>query len=77
MGCVIFDFDSTLISVESLDEILSSKVQSNQELTSRLRSITDRGMSGDLPFSESLRLRLELVRPVLEDVRAFGNRARG
>ena len=32
-------------------------------------------MSGDLPFSESLRLRLELVRPVLEDVRAFGNRA--
>jgi D-3-phosphoglycerate dehydrogenase / 2-oxoglutarate reductase len=59
----ILDFDSTLVSVESLDELarISLGDQPDKELKlARLHAITNQGMNGGLPFDESLRRRLEL-----------------
>jgi D-3-phosphoglycerate dehydrogenase len=59
----IFDFDSTLVSVESLDELarLSLHDQPDKETKlAQLHALTNKGMSGGLPFDESLRRRLEL-----------------
>lgn len=57
----IIDFDSTIISCESLDELarLALKDRPDQEsIVQALQKITDQGMAGALPFDESLRRRL-------------------
>lgn len=59
----ILDFDSTLVSVESLDELarISLEGHPDKELKlAQLHAITNQGMNGGLPFDESLRRRLEL-----------------
>jgi D-3-phosphoglycerate dehydrogenase len=59
----ILDFDSTLVSVESLDELarISLEGQPDKELKlAQLHAITNQGMNGGLPFDESLKRRLEL-----------------
>lgn len=59
----IFDFDSTLVSVESLDELarLSLEDHPDKEVKlAQLHALTNQGMNGGLPFDESLRRRLEL-----------------
>ena len=59
----IFDFDSTLISLESLDElariVLAEKTDGAFRFT-KLQELTNLGMAGKLPFDESLRRRLDL-----------------
>ena len=76
MGTVIFDFDSTLISCESLEEILRNKLVNHPEMQNRIGDITAQGMEGRMTFQESLRGRLELTAPVLSDVISFGQKAR-
>jgi D-3-phosphoglycerate dehydrogenase len=59
----ILDFDSTLVSVESLDELarLGLENQPDREIKlAQLHAITNQGMNGGLAFDESLRRRLEL-----------------
>jgi len=59
----ILDFDSTLVSVESLDELarLGLEHQPDRETKlAQLHAITNQGMNGGLAFDESLRRRLEL-----------------
>lgn len=60
---IIFDFDSTLVSVEGLDEIAK-----NRGLEKEVERITNSGMSGNLPFSKSLRLRWNLIKPQQGDI---------
>jgi len=72
---VVFDFDSTLIDCESLDEILSRVLAGRPEVTAQVRAITDRGMEGLVPFRESVESRLRLARPTLVQVRQFGEEA--
>lgn len=59
----IFDFDSTLIGVESLDELahiaLADRADGGFRL-SKLQELTNLGMAGKIPFDESLRRRLDL-----------------
>lgn len=75
MPSVIFDFDSTLISVESLEKILFEPLRHNPELLSRIEAITAMGMSGEIGFAESLSRRLALAAPTLSQVTEFGQTA--
>jgi len=76
MGTVIFDFDSTLINCESLEEILAPKCAQQPGLEDQLRSITAMGMEGKITFQESLSRRLALAAPTKVEVTGFGERAR-
>ena len=60
----VIDFDSTFIKVEALDELakisLDGQINKN-EIVHQIESITNKGMSGEMPFSESLTERVELL----------------
>jgi D-3-phosphoglycerate dehydrogenase / 2-oxoglutarate reductase len=59
----IFDFDSTLTQLETLEELARIALSGHPERTARLvelQRITDLGMAGNLSFNESLRRRLPL-----------------
>jgi len=60
----IFDFDSTLVRVEALDELadiaLVGDADHAQKLQ-RIREITQLGMEGSMSIEESLRMRLQLL----------------
>src|SRR5579884_717658 len=67
----IFDFDSTLVNVESLDELaaiaLARGMDDPSSLT-RLKEITALGMEGKIAYDESLSMRLKLFRATRKDV---------
>jgi len=71
MSTVIFDFDSTLVRCESLEEILKPKFVENEGLETQVREITNLGMAGQIDFRESLARRLALAAPSRKDVAAF------
>lgn len=59
----ILDFDSTLVAVESLDELARLALKDNPEGEKRLlelHALTAEGMSGCLSFDETLKRRLQL-----------------
>lgn len=59
----ILDFDSTLVTSESLDdfaELVLANEPNKDALCAELQAITARGMAGELPFDESLTARLKL-----------------
>lgn len=76
MASVIFDFDSTLIRVESLEEILRPHLEANPKLAEEMETITNRGMEGLISFRESLEQRLAMAQPRLADVQKFGESAK-
>ena len=60
----IFDFDSTLVRVEALDELAEIALQGRSDRASKLasiREITNLGMEGRMPIEESLRRRMDLL----------------
>ncbi|KAI4258903.1 MAG: hypothetical protein LQ352_001016 [Teloschistes flavicans] len=59
----VFDMDSTLIDQEVIDELARSI-----GITSAVASITARAMNGEIPFEQSLRERLALLKGVKADV---------
>lgn len=68
---VIIDFDSTLVSVESLDELgrIALAQNPNQEQIMReIDAITRAGMEGHLSFTESLKSRLRLFQASREHI---------
>lgn len=71
MATIIFDFDSTLVPVESLEEVLRASV-SDPDVLRWVEEITRRGMEGELDFRASLEARLALAAPTLDAVRATG-----
>ena len=76
----IFDFDSTLVSVESLDELLELSVRRQEKesavrrIMSEIHAITDEGMEGGIDLRTSISRRLALARPTRDDLLALGNR---
>lgn len=59
----VLDFDSTLITLESLDELARLALADNprrETILRELQEITNRGMAGTLAFDVSLRQRLKL-----------------
>ena len=72
MGTVIFDFDSTIVSCESLEELLRQQHTNNQELLEEAQKITLQAMEGKIPFKDALRIRLEMSIPSLDKIVDFG-----
>ncbi|ADQ16965.1 D-isomer specific 2-hydroxyacid dehydrogenase NAD-binding protein [Leadbetterella byssophila DSM 17132] len=61
----LIDFDSTITKVEGLDELAAIALKSDPEGESkvaRIKELTDKGMAGELSFSESLTQRLALLK---------------
>jgi D-3-phosphoglycerate dehydrogenase len=61
----VIDFDSTFTKVEALDVLgeLSLVGRPDRDDTlAQIKTITDRGMAGELSFTESLELRIKLLR---------------
>lgn len=61
---LVFDFDSTLVRGEGLDQLFLHSLGGRPDRSERLaefQRITDRGMAGEIPFRDSLHRRLELL----------------
>lgn len=61
---IVFDVDSTLLNVESLDfavEHALSSASDGADRTARLKALTDQGMAGQLDFRTSLEQRLAIA----------------
>ena len=77
MATIIFDFDSTLVGCESLELILKEKLKDRPEAKNEILEITQQGLRGVIPFSESLARRLAIASPSLKEVEEFGFKALG
>lgn len=72
---IVFDVDSTLLAVESLDFAVERALREagdGAQRTVRLSELTDQGMAGAIDFRTSLEQRLaiaQLTRPAIEDAR--------
>ena len=61
---LIIDFDSTFVSVESLDELFKISLKYNPQknnIVQKIQEITDLGMDGKMSFAQSLNSRLNLL----------------
>lgn len=70
LGLIISDMDSTLITIECVDEIAAGV-----GLQSQVAAITERSMHGEIDFEQSLRARVALLKglPVTELQRVYEN----
>ena len=74
---IIVDFDSTFITYESLDELAKYKLSNHPDsevLLSRIKSLTNAGMNGDIPFKQSLDQRMDLLNLDRADIFSVLNR---
>lgn len=72
LGTLILDFDSTVITRESLEVLLA---RARPDRAGDIRAITAAGMEGRIPFRESMERRLALARPTRAQVQALGHEA--
>ena len=66
LGLIISDMDSTLITIECIDEIAAGN-----GLKDQVAAITERSMAGELDFAESLRERVALLKGLPESELAY------
>lgn len=66
-GTVIFDCDSTLASLEGIDELAGDS-------RARIEELTDRAMRGEVPLEQVYGQRLAICRPNRDAVAALGRR---
>src|SRR5580704_12676887 len=67
----IIDFDSTFVTVESLDElakIAREHSPNKEELFKEIETITKAGMEGVIDFPSALAKRLALFQPATDDI---------
>ena len=58
---IFFDFDSTLVDIESFDELISLGMQNNtdkENILKNIKEMTRKGMEGEMAFQDSLLKRL-------------------
>lgn len=67
---VIFDCDSTLCSIEGVDELASGRPGLRDEIA----QLTDAAMRGDVPLEDVYGLRLQLVKPTRTQLDRLGQR---
>lgn len=66
----IFDFDKTIVSVETLEvmaDIALNQSQNKIQILKDITKITEQGMNGNIPFEISLQKRLQLI-PITQQV---------
>lgn len=71
---LICDFDSTIVSIETLDELakfIMHKAEYNVDLAQKIEEITEMGMQGKINFSQSLYMRLDLMQLHRDDIEEF------
>jgi HAD superfamily phosphoserine phosphatase-like hydrolase len=71
MATVIFDFDSVLIPVESLEVVLARSAGLTDDDYAAIEALTTAGMEGSISFAESLEQRLAIAQPNLGTLMAF------
>ncbi len=66
----LFDFDSTFTQVEALDVLaeITLKGDFKKENLKKIADLTQKGMSGELSFNESLQARMEIVSGSKDDL---------
>lgn len=57
---IVFDCDSTLSSIEGIDELARAK---GAEIFSEVEALTNAAMNGDIPLDEVFSRRLEIIQP--------------
>lgn len=74
---LIFDFDSTLVRIETLEALADIALEGHSDAASvrtEIASLTDRAMAGEVDFGESLRARLALLPLTRPHVQALADR---
>lgn len=74
----IFDYDSTLITVESFDEMIFDAIKNREnfkELKIKIERITDAGMNGEIDLSEGLKKRLEMAGITQKEIDDFSEKS--
>ena len=74
---LIFDFDSTLVRIETLEALADIVLEGHVDAASvraEIASLTDRAMAGDVDFGEALRARLALLPLTRSHVQALADR---
>ncbi len=67
----VFDFDSTLTSVEALDVLAEITLSGNPKrdaIIEEIIAITNKGIDGEISFTESLEKRIQLLNAKKEDL---------
>ena len=68
---LIIDFDSTFIKLETI-EVLADFSLSNKknkvQILNKIKHITNKAMTGDIPFSEALEQRIQLINPTTSHI---------
>ncbi|MCX2745256.1 phosphoglycerate dehydrogenase [Mangrovivirga sp. M17] len=73
----VIDFDSTFTKVEGLDllvEIALENHENKESVVKKVKDITDKGMSGQLGFEDSLKQRISLLNADKNDVKDLSER---
>lgn len=65
-GCVVFDVDSTLTSIEGIDWLAARR---EPLVASEIRVMTERAMAGSIPLEEVYGQRLDRIKPTRADIR--------
>lgn len=65
---IIFDVDSTLVTIEGLDFL--AKIKNKQH---ELEPLTRQAMNGELSMREAMRIKLHTLQPSYEDLRKMGD----
>jgi D-3-phosphoglycerate dehydrogenase len=77
---IFFDFDSTLVDIESFDELIATSMTDTpdkEEALKKVREVTRKGMEGKMAFQDSLINRLN-VSNIQEDMfSSFAERLKG
>lgn len=74
---LIFDFDSTLVRIETLESLADIALEGHRDAASirgQIASLTDQAMAGELDFGEALRARLALLPLTQAHVAALADR---
>lgn len=71
---VILDFDSTIMTLESIEVILEgiliAALDGNEKMA-QIKVLTDKGMAGEISFGECLKGQLGIAKPHFRDIERF------
>ncbi|MEM6883505.1 MAG: HAD-IB family phosphatase [Verrucomicrobiota bacterium] len=70
---IVFDCDSTLSSIEGVDELARFK---GEAVFAQVEELTNQAMDGHIALEEVFRRRMELIRPTLNDMKHIAEQYR-
>lgn len=75
----LIDFDSTFTQVEAMEELAEISLENDpdkEQITEKIRQLTDMAMNGEMPFSKSLKARIALLSAKRYHLQMLVNRLR-